>query len=327
MKDGSKIKVVFFGSPDIAVPSFEKLIDSDEFEVRALVTQPPKPSKRGKKITDSNIKKAALERGIDILEPIKLSKEPEMIEKLKSYEADFFVTFAFGQILSQQVLDIPKFHTVNLHASLLPKYRGANPICAALLSGDTETGITTMITVLELDAGDICLTEKIALDYDTDFIKLSDEISKKSPNLIIKTLKGLYDNSIKPVPQDSAAATFTKKLKKEDKELCFGYIAEHVHNKVRAFCGVNTCHFVYNDKIVKVLKTERCYGDSDYVKFDFGEVISVSKNGICVRCIDGAVMIKTVKPEGKGEMPAYAWSLGSKIKTGDFIGIKDEDIK
>ncbi len=164
------IKVVFFGSPDIAIPSFEALLSLEEFEVKALVTQPPKPSKRGKKIVDSNIKKAALSAGIDVLEPVKLSKEPEIIEKLKSYNADFFVTFAFGQILSQEVLDIPKFHTINLHASLLPKYRGANPICAALMSGDEVTGITTMITVLELDAGDICLTDKIQLDFDTDFI-------------------------------------------------------------------------------------------------------------------------------------------------------------
>ena len=243
------IKVVFFGSPDIAIPSFEALLSLEEFEVKALVTQPPKPSKRGKKIVDSNIKKAALSAGIDVLEPVKLSKEPEIIEKLKSYNADFFVTFAFGQILSQEVLDIPKFHTINLHASLLPKYRGANPICAALMSGDEVTGITTMITVLELDAGDICLTDKIQLDFDTDFIKLSDEISKKSPDLIIKTLKGLHDGSIEPCPQDCDRATFTKKIKKEEKELSFENQKSDIHNKVRAFCGVNTCHFLYNDKI------------------------------------------------------------------------------
>ena len=316
------IKVVFFGSPDIAIPSFEALLSLEEFEVKALVTQPPKPSKRGKKIVDSNIKKAALSAGIDVLEPVKLSKEPEIIEKLKSYNADFFVTFAFGQILSQEVLDIPKFHTVNLHASLLPKYRGANPICAALMSGDEVTGITTMITVLELDAGDICLTDKIQLDFDTDFIKLSDEISKKSPDLIIKTLKGLHDGSIEPCPQDCDRATFTKKIKKEEKELSFENQKSDIHNKVRAFCGVNTCHFLYNDKIVKVLKTDFC-DSTGCDNYKPGEVISVSKDGVRVKCADGAIMIKTVKPEGKGEMTAYAWSLGSKIKCGDRIGSEE----
>jgi len=318
-----KIKVVFFGSPDIAVPSFERLLSSDEFDVKALVTQPPRPSKRGKKITDSNIKKAALAAGVEVLEPVKLSKEPEIIEKLKAYETDFFVTFAFGQILSQEVLDIPKFHTVNLHASLLPKYRGANPICAALMSGDEVTGITTMITVLELDAGDICLSENIKLDFDTDFVELSNKIAEKSPDLIIKTLKGLYEGSIKPYPQDRNNVTFTKKMKKEDKELSFEAVKCDVHNKVRALCGVNTCHFIHNNKIVKVLKTDFC--DSvECGNFKCGEVISVSKEGIAVKCLDGAIMIKAVKPEGKGEMTAYAWSLGSKIKCGDKIGKLEE---
>ncbi len=313
------IKVVFFASPDIAIPSFERLIESSDFDVKALVTQPAKPSKRGKKICDSNIKKLALANDVEVLEPVKLSKEPEIIEKLRSYDVDFFVTFAFGQILSQEVLDIPKFHTINLHASLLPKYRGANPICAALLSGDLYTGITTMITVLELDAGDICLSEQIELNNDTDFTTLSGEIAQKSPELIVKTLKGLYENTLKPVPQDESAATFTKKLQKSDKELSFDVTAYSLHNKVRAMCGVNTCHFLYNEKIVKVIKTSLCKDESPKT-YRPGEIISVEKDGIKVMCGDCAVVIKTVKPEGKPEMAAYAWSLGSKIKCGDIIG-------
>ena len=313
------IKVVFFASPDIALPSFEKLLKSSEFELKALVTQPPKPAKRGKKIIDSNIKKLALEYGIEVLEPCKLSKEPDIISKLKSYEADFFVTFAFGQILSQEVLDIPKFHTINLHASLLPKYRGANPICTALLSGDEYTGITTMITVLELDAGDICLTERIELDNNTDFLCLTNEIAQKSPDLIIQTLKGLYENTLKPSPQDHSCATFTKKLQKADKELNFENSVCTLHNKVRALKGVNTCHFLYNNKIVKVLKTNFC-DSTNCENYAPGEIISVEKCGMTVKCADGAILIETVKPEGKGEMPAYSWSLGSKIKCGEKIG-------
>lgn len=313
------IKVVFFASPDIAIPSFEKLLKNSDFEVVSLVTQPPKPAKRGKKIVDSNIKKLALQYGIEVLEPYKLSKEPDLIEKLKSYNPDFFVTFAFGQILSQEVLDIPKFHTINLHASLLPKYRGANPICAALLSGDKYTGITTMITVLELDAGDICLTERIELDNDTDFPCLANKIADKSPDLIIKTLKGLYENTLKPSAQDSSCATFTKKLQKSDKELNFNNSVCDIHNKVRALKGVNTCHFIYNDKIIKVLKTNFCDG-LNCENYKSGEIISVEKCGVTVKCADGAILIENVKPEGKGEMPAYNWSLGSKIKCGDTIG-------
>ncbi len=316
------ISLIFFASPDIALPSFEKLINSPDFEVKALVTQPPKPAKRGKKIQDSNVKKLAMSHGIDVLEPARIAKEPDMIEKLKSYNVDFFVTFAFGQILSAEVLAIPKFQTINLHASLLPKYRGANPICAALLSGDLVTGITTMVTVLELDAGDICLTEEISGVDKMDFPLLSREIAEKSPDLIMKTLHGLYNGSLKPLPQNADEATFTCKLKKEDKELDFKNPVKALHNKVRALCEINTCHFLYNSKIIKVLKTDFCE-NSDFgvcKNFKPGEVISVEKQGITVKCGDNAILIKTVKPEGKPEMPAYAWSLGSKIKSGDVLG-------
>lgn len=313
------ISLIFFASPDIALPSFEKLLNSPDFEVKALVTQPPKPAKRGKKILDSNVKKLAISRGIDVLEPVKIAKDEAVIEKLKSYGVDFFVTFAFGQLLSAEVLAIPKFQTINLHASLLPKYRGANPICATLLSGDFVTGISTMVTVLELDAGDICLTDEISGVNKMDFPMLSREIAEKSPDLIIKTLLGLYNGTIKPLPQNASEATFTCKLKKEDKELNFADPVNALHNKVRALCEVNTCHFVYNSKIIKVLKTDFC--DFEVCKnFKTGEVLSVEKQGISVKCADGAILIMTVKPEGKSEMSAYAWSLGSKIKVGDIIG-------
>ena len=311
------ISLIFFASPDIALPSFEKLINSPDFEVKALVTQPPKPAKRGKKIQDSSVKKLAIAHGIDVLEPVKIAKDQAMIEKLKSYDVDFFVTFAFGQILSAEVLAIPKFQTINLHASLLPKYRGANPICAALLSGDSVTGISTMVTVLELDAGDVCLTERIEGVDKMNFPLLSNEIAQRAPELIMKTLHGLYDGTLKPLPQKAEEATFTCKLKKEDKELHFEEAANSLHNKVRALCEVNTCHFLFNGKIIKVLKTKLC--DFGCENFKPGEIISVGKQGIAVKCGDAALLIETVKPEGKPEMPAYAWSLGSKIKTGDII--------
>lgn len=321
------IKLVFFASPDITLPSFERLIEAPEFEVMALVTQLPKPAKRGKKLLVSNVKQCAIAHNIEVLEPEKLSKDPSTLEKLRSMDVDFFVTFAYGQILSQEVLDIPKFSTINLHASLLPKYRGANPICAALLSGDLFTGITTMVTVLELDAGDICLQERIELDDETDFPALSREIAQKSPDLIVKTLTGLYNKTLKPAPQDSSCVTYTKKLQKEDKKLSFENSANALHNKVRAMCEVNTCHFIFNEKIVKVLKTEflknnisNSFKGLDVKNLKAGEIIEVSKQGIAVKCADGVLIIKTVKPEGKPEMPAYAWSLGSKIKCGDMIG-------
>ena len=166
------ISIVFFGTPDIGLKSLEYFYNSQKFNVLAVVTQPDKPSGRGQKLTPGPIKKFALEHNIQIFQPRTIRKEPEIIEALKNLKPDFFVTFAFGQILSQEVLDIPKYETINLHVSLLPKYRGANPIQRAIINGDTETGICTMITELGLDCGDICLTYPIKITPSMNCIEL-----------------------------------------------------------------------------------------------------------------------------------------------------------
>lgn len=310
------MKIVFFATPDIAIESFEYFIKSDDYEVSALVTQPPKPSNRGKKIVERKIKTIARENSIDVFEPQKISKEPEIIEKLKQYECDFFITFAFGQILSQEVIDIPKYGTINLHASLLPLYRGANPICEAILNGETKTGITTMKTALELDAGDICLQQEINLDEEINTPELMQKISNMSPKLLDETLKGLYSGKLTPRKQEHTKATFTKKIKKEDKNINWEQGAKKIHDKIRAMHTINTNHTKFNSKLVKILKTKpvKCSQGKKC-----GEVISIDKNGICVCCGEDALLLVSVKPEGKGEMSAYNWSLGAKIKTGDIF--------
>ncbi len=310
------MKIVFFATPDIAIESFKYFINSKDYEVCALVTQPPKPSCRGKKIIQSKIKTIAIENNIDILEPKKISKEPELIHKLKSYKSDFFVTFAFGQILSDEVINIPKYATINLHASLLPCYRGANPICEAILNGDKKTGITTMKTVLELDAGDICLQEEILLDEEITTPELMSKISSLSPALLDKTLKGLYKGTLKTIKQDKNRATFTKKITKEDKQINWESDAQKIHNKIRAMHTINTCHTSFNGKLVKILKTKVINNDN---KARCGEVLSIGKNGISICCAKDALLLISVKPEGKNEMSAYNWSLGAKIKTGDIL--------
>lgn len=317
-----KISLAYFASPDIALNSFTSLINDDEFEVKALVTQPSRPSGRGKKILDSKIKLEAIKNNIPVFEPARLSKDEEVIKRLKEISPDFFVTFAFGQILNQEVLNIPKFETINLHASLLPKYRGANPICECLLNGDKKTGVTTMITVLELDAGDICLTEEIELDNNTNYEILSKKISDVSPELIKRTLKGLYSKTLSPIKQNDSCATYTKKTEKKDKALNFEYDACTVHNKIRALCGANTTHFHYNGKLVKVFESKQVEYKMSKTP---GEVLDINKNGILIGCLNDAVLIETVKPEGKNLMSAYSWSLGSKIQKGDIISCPPEE--
>ncbi len=309
----NKIKIIFLATPDIALESFKYFINSPDYCVCALVSQKAKAQNRGKKIIERNITKLAKENNIPVFEPDKISKEKDIIEKLKSYNPDFLITFAFGQILSQEVIDIAKYATINLHASLLPLYRGANPICQAIMDGCSKTGITTMKTVLELDAGDICLQKEIDITPEMNVIELMNIISLESPLLLDKTLKGLYKGNLKPIKQDSSKATFTKKIKKEEKIIDWSMDAQKLHDKIRAMYQINTNHTTFNNKIIKILKTQVV----PYQSNNIGTIVKIEKDGIVVECKNNALKIITLKPEGKGEMNATDWVRGARVKIGD----------
>ena len=311
------IKVVFMATPDIAVKSLDYLYNSKDFEIVAVVTQTDKPAGRGNKIQISPIKRYALENNIKIFQPASIRKEADILKSLKELEADYFVTFAFGQILSQEVLDIPKIGTINLHASLLPKYRGANPIQRALINGDEETGICTMITDVGLDSGDVCLTEKIKITQDMNFEQLHDIISELAPELIAKTLIGLKNETITPQKQDETLVTFAKKLQKEEEKINLENSANQIHNLVRGIYKVPSAYLTYCDKKIKVLKTSVTDTTTEYK--EAGKVLKVSKDGIELSTGRGSLLLITIKPEGKGEMSAGAWVNGAKIKVGDFL--------
>ncbi len=301
------IRVVFFGTPKIALKSLEYLYNSDKIDVVGVVTQPDKPAGRGHKISMSVIKQFALEHNLPVFQPKSIRKEPEIQEALKALKPDFFVTFAFGQILSQEVLDIPKYETINLHASLLPKYRGANPIQRAIINGDKETGICTMITELGLDCGDVCLKEVIPISKTMNCEDLFNKISELSPELLEKTLVGLTDGSIKPVQQCSDGVCMANKLTKEETAIDWSKSAEEVHNLVRGIYKFPSAHFMYHDKLVKVLQTKVVAGGGKP-----GEFVEITKDGIKVACGKNCVLVMKVKPEGKGEMNARDWYNGLK---------------
>lgn len=302
------INIVFFGTPAIGLKSLEYLHNSDKFNVLAVVTQPDKPAGRGHKITMSPIKQYALANNIPVFQPKSIRKEPEIQNELKKLNPDFFVTFAFGQILSQDVLDIPKFATINLHASLLPKYRGANPIQRAIINGDKETGICTMITELGLDCGDVCLREVIKIPEDMTCVDLFNEISEKSPVLIEKTLIGLVDKTITPQKQSEDGVCMANKLTKEETQIDWTKSAEDIHNLVRGIYKSPSAYFIYNGKIIKVLETKVIKEDGDCAKF-----MNVSKDGVEVGCGKDCILLVKVKPEGKGEMFARDWANGQQI--------------
>jgi len=301
------IKIVFFGTPDIGLKSLEYLYNSEKIEVSAVVTQPDKPAGRGHKLQASPIKKFALEHNVPVFQPKSIRKEPEIQDELKKLEPDFFVTFAFGQILSQEVLDIPKYETINLHASLLPKYRGANPIQRAIINGDKETGICTMITELGLDCGDICQKLVIPISDTMNCGQLWEEIAIKSPQMIEETLIGIKNGTIQPVKQCEDGICMANKLTKEECKIDWSKSNTQIHNLVRGVCRAPSAYFYHNDKLIKVIETKPVDGD-----LTPGEIKINSKEGIDIGCSKGVLRIIKVKPEGKGEMNARDWYNGVK---------------
>lgn len=299
------IKIVFFGTPDIGLKSLDYLYNSDKIDVLAVVTQPDKPAGRGHKLQMSPIKKFALENNIPVFQPKSIRKEPEIQMELKKLEPDFFVTFAFGQILSQEVLDIPKYETINLHASLLPRYRGANPIQRAIINGDKETGICTMITELGLDCGDICKKLTIPISETMNCEELWEEIAEKSPEMIEETLINLQKGTLIPEKQCENGVCMANKLTKEECLIDWTKSNIEIHNLVRGVCRCPSAYFKFNDKIIKVIETIPVEGSAKA-----GEVSSFNKQGVDFGCGEGLLRLIKVKPEGKGEMLARDWYNG-----------------
>ena len=305
------LNIVFFGTPDIGLKSLEYLYNSDKFNVQAVVTNPDRPSGRGHKLTPSPIKVFVLEHNIPVFQPKCIRKEPEIIEALRNLKPDFFVTFAFGQILSQEVLDIPKYETINLHVSLLPKYRGANPIQRAIINGETETGICTMVTELGLDTGAICLTHPIKINENMNCVELFEICSEESPKLLEKTLLGIAGGTLTPKAQCENGVCYADKLQKEECKIDWNKSALEIHNLVRGVYKCPGAFFEYNGKIIKVMETEVINTSSTG---KIGEFINISKSGIDIQTGNGVLRLLRVKPEGKNEMPARDWANGLGIK-------------
>ncbi len=305
------IKVVFWGTPDIGVKSLEYLYNSKDFELVGVVTQPDRPAGRGNKITPSPIKKAAIGMNVPIFQPKSIRKEPEIQAQIKELNADFFVTFAFGQILPQEILDMPKYETINLHASLLPKYRGANPIQRCIINGDKETGICTMITELGLDCGDICIKLPIEIPDNMTCEDLYNRISNESPELIAKTLIGIKNGTLTPVKQCEEGVCFANKLTPEEFKIDWNKSATEIHNLVRGIYKSPGAYFCYNNKTIKVLETEVL---NESANAPAGEIVRAGKNGVDFSTGNGIIRLIKVKPESKGEMFARDWYNGLNCK-------------
>ena len=307
------MKVVYMGTPDFSVGALEAIIQSGH-EVTAVVTQPDKPKGRSKELQISPVKACALKYNLPVFQPVKI-KEAEAVAKLREYEADIFVVAAFGQILSKEILTMPKYGCVNIHASLLPKYRGASPIQWAVLNGEEVSGVTIMQMDEGIDTGDILMQETVTLDAKETGESLFDKLAVCGADLIVKALDAIEAGEVTPVKQDESLSTHVGMLKKEFGRMDFSQDAVVLERKIR---GLNSWPSAYTYLKGKTLKI----WDADVVAADkgknaqCGEVCDVTKDSFCIMTGDGLLEIKEVQLEGKKRMDVRSFLLGNTIEKG-----------
>ncbi|MBQ6820142.1 MAG: methionyl-tRNA formyltransferase [Clostridium sp.] len=302
------MKIVFMGTPDFAVPSLKKIIDV--YGVEAVFTQPDRPKGRGKKMAYSPVKEVAVEKNIKVFQPIKLKNDNEALDYLKELKPDFIIVVAFGQILSKEVLDIPKFGCINLHASLLPMYRGAAPLNWAIINGEKKSGNTTMLMDVGLDTGDMLLKDEVEISEDMTAGNLHDILMERGADLLIKTIDGIYNKSI--VPEKQGEETFyAKMLNKELALINWNNSAEDIHNLIRGLNPWPIAFTTYEDKAMKIYESKVLQEESNK---EPGTIYSVSKDGIKVSTSKGSLLIKKIQfPNGK-PLSVEQYINGNEIK-------------
>lgn len=302
------MNVIFMGTPEFAVPTLKKLRENG-YDVKLVVTQPDKPSGRGKKLKKSEVKEKAEELGLNIFQPDKI-KHQENIEVLKSCEPDFIVVVAYGQLLNKEILDLPKYGCINVHASLLPKLRGAAPLNWAIINGEKTSGVTTMLMDVGLDTGDMLLKSEIDITDDMNVGELHDALMFQGADLLIETLKGLEKNEINKIKQDDSLSSYAPMLNKENTKINWNDKAEEIHNKIRGLSPWPSAYFMLDGKSVKVYKASYIIEKSE---FEPGFVIKVNDEGIFVSTVDGIVIIKEIQMPGKNKMSVNAYLRGNKF--------------
>lgn len=301
------MKVLFMGTPEFAVPSLKALTESSH-KVVGVVSQPDRALKHGK-TEASAVKRFALSLGLDIVQPVKIRDEAE---RLKAFGADIAVTAAYGQILTQAVIDVFPRGIINVHASLLPKYRGASPIQSALANGEKETGVTIMRTELGLDTGDILSTVKVDIGKDETAGELTARLAEAGAKLLIDTLDN-YDG-ITPVKQDEKFATHCKTIKKEETYIDFSLPCERVHDRVRALSPSPCAKTVIAGEVYKIYAVAPC--DMENACGQEGEIIVCDKNRLVIACGKGAVEVKTIQAPSKRALEIKEFLRGRRFDIG-----------
>jgi methionyl-tRNA formyltransferase len=304
------MRIVFMGTPDFAVPSLERLI-ADGYDIVGVFTQPDKPKNRGMKLTPSPVKVCALAHDLPVFQPTSFKKEPEALETLKSLNPDLVVVAAFGQILPQAVLDVAKLGNINVHSSLLPKYRGAAPINWAILNGEEETGVTIMNVVLALDAGDIISQVKTPIEPDETVETLHDRLAQLGAQLLGETIPHIADGTATYTPQEESQSNYAPMLSRELSPIDWNRSAKEIHNQVRGLIPWPATSATLGDTQFKIYTVEET---GDTTQKAPGTVVATDKTGILMACGDGKVLrIVELQAAGKKRMKAADYLRGHTI--------------
>ena len=307
------MKVIFMGTPDFAVPTLEALIE--KHEVLAVVTQPDKPKGRGKKMVFPVIKEKALEHNITVYQPQKV-KTPEFVEILKEYQPDIMVVVAFGQILSEEILNIPKYGCIKVHGSILPQYRGAAPIQWSIINGEEFGGVTTMYMAKGLDSGDMILKAKEKIKPDDTYGSLYDRLSVIGADLLIKTLDLIENGEVKRIPQNDDEATFAPMIKPELEHINWNGKNTDIVNLIKGLNPQPVAYTMLNDEKLKIWFAETIDGDYNG---EPGTIVDVRKRDFVVMTAEGAVAVKEVQAQGGKRMSADAYMRGHAIEKGTIL--------
>jgi methionyl-tRNA formyltransferase len=308
-----RYRIVFMGTPGFAVPTLKALIESEN-DLVSVITKPDTPKGRGRRVTPPPIKTLALDYNIPVSQPEKI-KTDQFYTELKECEPDIICVAAYGKILPKSILDLPTYGCINVHASLLPKYRGAAPVNWAIIRGEKITGITTMMMDEEMDTGDILLQREVKIEVEDDAESLSEKLSIAGAEVLIETIRLQKEGKLPRMPQDHSKATYAPMLKKEHGIIDWRKSAEEILNLIRGTLPWPGAHTTINGKNLKLYKAEVSHGTGQP-----GEVIMSESGSLRVATGDGAVDIREIQIEGGKRLPTRAFLIGRKIPRGSILG-------
>ena len=309
------MNIIFMGTPDFAVGALEAILEAGH-NVELVVTQPDKAQGRSKELKPPAVKVCALEHNLPVFQPEKIKKE-EAVAVLKQYNADLYVVAAFGQILSKEILDIPKFGCINIHASLLPKYRGAAPIQWAVIDGEEKTGVTIQQMNEGVDTGDILLQKEYVLSEDETGASLFDRLCVLGADAVVETMEKIENGTINPVKQNEEEATHAKMLSKAMGEIDFSNEAIVIERLIRGLNSWPSAYTYYNGKTLKIWGAKVCAFDGEQKQ---GTIVKKDKESFTVSCGKDALQIFEVQLEGKRRMCVKDFLLGCSLEIGDVLG-------